>query len=53
MEKHHWENFNIDIILGPVFSDKVNELKSLYSDNRIPSVLFEIDSEKIVAWSMI
>jgi outer membrane PBP1 activator LpoA protein len=33
-------DLNIDIILGPVFSDKVNELKSLSSDNKIQTITF-------------
>ena len=35
-------DLNVDIILGPVFSDKVNELKSLSSDNRIQTITFSI-----------
>ena len=33
-------DLNIDIILGPVFSDKVNELKSLSSGNKIQTITF-------------
>ena len=33
-------DLNVNIILGPVFSDKVNELKSLSSDNRIQTITF-------------
>ena len=33
-------DLNVDIILGPVFSDKVNELKSLSSDNKIQTITF-------------
>lgn len=33
-------DLNIDIILGPVFSDKVNELKSLSSSNKIQTITF-------------
>ncbi len=33
-------DLNIDIILGPVFSDKVNELKSLSSNKKIQTITF-------------
>ena len=33
-------DLNIDIILGPVFSNKVNELKSLSSGNKIQTITF-------------
>ena len=33
-------DLNIDIILGPVFSDRVNELKSLYSNKKIQTITF-------------
>ena len=37
---YEFESLKIDVILGPVFSNKVNELKSLLISNNIPVITF-------------